>query len=114
MYWFKASCLHLILHKKQQLDLDTSIPFGLIINELLTNSIKHAFNERDNGEINIDMQKQEYILFEYSDNGPGFDKSKTKLGSFGLDLIEILSSQIGFDLVYENRNGSYCAFKFNN
>ena len=70
----------------------TIVPLALIINELVTNSIKHAFE--DGGKIKLEISKKEGEFFEmiYSDNGKW--KSKSKETSFGLQLIEVFSEQL--------------------
>lgn len=76
--------------------IDTSIPCGLIINELLSNSLKHAFPENRKGEIKIEIRsaKESEIEMVYSDNGIGLPKSFDfrKSTGFGfrmiIDLVE--------------------------
>lgn len=78
------------------LDLNTSIPLGLIINEFLTNSFKHAFNSTKSGLIHVSLKQTEdekYTL-TYKDNGSGMSKLKNK-NSFGLSLIDMLTIQLG-------------------
>ncbi|MCK4576951.1 PAS domain S-box protein, partial [candidate division WOR-3 bacterium] len=77
------------------LGVDYAIPCGLVINELVSNSLKHAFPEGKEGEITISFQspkKNEFILI-VSDNGIGlpkdFDFDKTE--SLGLYLVSILA-----------------------
>ena len=57
-------------------DINTTVPLGLILNELVTNSIKYAFPEGKSGEIKIEFNKKddEFILI-VSDNGVGFPKN---------------------------------------
>jgi len=88
-----------LVFPETRLDIDTAVPFGLILNELLTNSFKYAFQNDTEGFIRLELQAPStgnYILF-YSDSGPGmpgdFDLKKSK--SLGLRLIYRLSSQIG-------------------
>ena len=73
------------------LSAESAIYCGLIINELLTNSFKHAFGKNESGFIKIDFFKNdnEYSLI-YSDNGKGYD-STIKKESLGLILIETLT-----------------------
>lgn len=78
------------------LDVDVAVPLSLIVNELITNSYKHAFKHIEEGVINISIKKeQDILIFMYKDNGPGYDFeiSKSK-GSLGLSLIHILSRQL--------------------
>jgi PAS domain S-box-containing protein len=78
-----------------QLDIDFAIPCGLIINELITNSLKHAFPAGRLGEIKIVFRKTEDNMHELviSDNGIGIplDMDFRKTGSLGLHLVTILA-----------------------
>jgi two-component sensor histidine kinase len=76
-------------------DMDTAIPLGLIINELLTNSLKYALNQ-DNRVINLSLIKEEDYLLIYDDHGPGIpeDFDIKKSDSLGMKLIHMLSRQI--------------------
>lgn len=94
------------------IDIDTAVPLGLIINELLTNSFKYAFLKTEEGRIFLQLtngQNGNYML-TYADNGPGmpngFDFQKSK--SLGLRLIYRLSKQIGGNAEYVFDNG--CKF----
>ncbi|MDH4028421.1 MAG: ATP-binding protein, partial [Nitrospirota bacterium] len=75
--------------------IDTAIPCGLIINELVTNSLKHAFPENRKGELGIMLRKTEgdEISLTVSDNGigipEGLDISRTR--SLGLSLVNTLT-----------------------
>ena len=87
------------------LDLQTAIPLGLILNELISNSYKHAFTTEIEGMIEISIAKnfeKEYIL-SYSDNGIGLptDNKKTHK-SLGLELIQLLTKQLRGKLTKEN------------
>ena len=78
-----------------QLDIDLAIPCGLIINELVTNSLKYAFLDSRNGEIKIVFRKTDENILELSisDNGIGIplDLDFRKTGSLGLHLVTILA-----------------------
>jgi len=91
------------------LDIDTSIPLGLILNELVTNSLKHAFSPGQNGNIDVIFKKQDpnYIL-EVKDNGKGLPKDMDykSTGSLGLSLITSLSDQIDANLEYVSHSGT--------
>ena len=71
------------------LSLNQAVSIGLVLNELITNSYKYAF-DKDGGKISIKLhyQHDHYVLY-YCDNGKGFDK-RVKSGSLGLKLIESL------------------------
>ena len=101
---------------KLNLDIDTSIPLGLILNELVTNSLKHAFSQGDKGTIDIKFKKQmdKYCL-EVKDNGKGFpnDINYKNADSLGLSLITSLSEQIDADLEYVGSPGTSFKINFN-
>ena len=71
------------------------VPLALILNELITNSIKHAFDDDSNNKIAVSFIKKsvDHYLLEYSDNGKWKEK-KQKTNGFGLELIELLSEQL--------------------
>ena len=77
-------------------DLDTSIPLGLIINELVCNALKHAFPKDLKGRIEIEIQKNktESFLLKIKDNGIGIDKSEKNNTSIGLELVSLLVLQL--------------------
>ena len=81
-----------------ELDIDRAIPFGLILNELVSNSFKYAFPESDdNGQIYIHLRKNgEQGYFEYSDNGVGLPEEVDERthSSMGLRLINRLVNQL--------------------
>lgn len=80
------------------LDLETAVPCGLIINELVSNSLKHAFHDQDEmGIINIDFVSNGCLYeLKISDNGcglpEGFDINKNV--SMGMEIVSILTSQL--------------------
>ena len=81
------------------LDLDISkiIPLGLIMNELVTNSLKYAFNETESPKIIVRLRKEEdECAFSYHDNGKGLPKGFDweKAESLGLILINSLVQQL--------------------
>ncbi len=82
-----------------ELDIDRAIPFGLILNELVSNSFKYAFpNNEDNGKIYIHLRKTEGQagFFEYTDNGVGFsdDSGDRTNSSMGIRLMKRLVNQL--------------------
>lgn len=79
------------------LNIDTAIPCGLMINELVTNSIKHAFPKGTSGEITIEMdQEQDEYHLKISDNGVGLpqDLDINKNSTLGLLLVNSLVGQL--------------------
>jgi len=110
-----------------KLNIETAIPCGLIINELVTNSIKHAFpadyicgpaNKKFSDfskmhypefQINIEFtQKQDELILIISDNGVGLPEQilKGKNDHLGLKLVEMLVNQLSGTLKIDNDNGT--------
>lgn len=89
------------------LDFDTSIPVGLIINELVTNSYKHAFPSMV-GDIWISFKKNNnnYVL-TVKDNGVGSPENfeSKKENSLGMELIHLLSNQINAQIKISHQSG---------
>ncbi len=75
--------------------LKTVVPLGLMINELIANSYKHAFKQTHKGKISIEITSLNHIDFEmiYSDSGNWEDENNNTKG-FGLDLIDTLCHQM--------------------
>jgi len=100
------------------LDIDSAVPLGLIMNELLSNSFKYAFNGTAPGEIDIEIRVVEEGKYEliYSDNGPGLpaDFELTNTATLGLQLIHDLSRQIGGQVKYEYKNSASFIINFTN
>ncbi len=86
------------------MDLDKVIPIGLILNELITNSYKYAFNSKGDRSISISLDRiGDNVLFQYSDSGPGIPESikPESSDSLGLELIYMLVDQISGTISYE-------------
>jgi two-component sensor histidine kinase len=93
------------------LDIDTAVPLGLILNELVTNSLKYAFPNEEEGYVNISLEysnKENMLQLKVEDNGIGlpanFDISKST--SLGLKLVRMLCQQLDGKLHYSNGSGS--------
>lgn len=106
--------IHLeLIIEKFDLDIDTAIPIGLIINELLTNSLKYAFPKGEKGTITIKLEKQNNgtLHLEIADNGIG--KSDTIQGTgFGGQLISLLTNQLNGSMKEILQNGTTIIFDF--
>ncbi len=90
-----------------RISLSNAIPLGLIVNEVLTNSYKHAFENKENGEINIRLENNnEKTIITIRDNGPGFDFEKIKDSSLGISLIQGLVEQVDAEFEFINDNGT--------
>ena len=108
---YKGSGISTLIHAENiNLDIDTAIPLGLIINELVTNSFKYAFKGKDNGEVRIaivENDDSDYLL-TISDNGIGLPETidMNKSDSLGLKLVNILTRQLQGKLNVKNDNGA--------
>ena len=91
-----------------QLDLSTSIPCGLIINELITNSFKYAQVPGKKLIISILLKKENgKIRLMGQDNGPGIAENfMTEKNTLGMELIESLSDQINGKSQFKNNDGT--------
>lgn len=92
-----------------EVDLDTAVPIGLIVNELLTNALKYAFPNGRTGRIEISLNEvdNDFLKLEVADNGIGKSSSdNTTQEGFGLELIKLLTRQLGGTLKEEISNGT--------
>ncbi len=91
------------------LDVDTMIPLGLVLNELVSNSLKYAFKDGRQGELNILLEeKTEHLLLRVSDNGAGYPEGmNAKEGkSFGMKMIRAFAQKLKAKLDIYNNNGA--------
>ena len=109
------------LEEKTFLDMDTAVPLGIIVNELVSNSLKHAFPGRDRGEISIKLQKDESedckstsFILTVSDNGIGIPENLEieDLDSLGMQLVTTLVDQLDGELELKRNNGTEFTMKF--
>lgn len=98
------------------LDIDTAIPLGLILTELLTNAFKYAFKDLEEGSISIKITEDKNRVFrmEVADSGLGLpeDFQFQKAKSLGLRLVRNLSKQINGTVDYAFDNGSKFTVNF--
>jgi two-component sensor histidine kinase len=106
-------------------DMDTAVPLGMIVNELISNSFKHAFKGRDKGEIKIKIWREEKdkskcessrgtnLILAVSDNGVGIpeDLDIKMLDSLGLQLVTTLIDQLDGELEMKRNNGTEFTIK---
>jgi len=97
------------------LDLRKTVPLGLILNELITNSIKYAFPHNGDGEIKISLSRHsDKATLHVSDNGKGlpenFDIKKSN--GMGLNLVMLLVEQIEGNIDLFNSNGANIVINF--
>ncbi|MCT4582807.1 MAG: sensor histidine kinase [Flavobacteriales bacterium] len=104
-YSFKSHISIDIQSNIYNFSLDSLVPLALIFNELITNSIKHAFNESSDGKITILIQKESEskTTITYKDNGQGFNEIPTE--NFGSVLIETFSEQLDGEYSIKDTKG---------
>jgi two-component sensor histidine kinase len=81
------------------LPINAAIPCGLIVNELISNALKHAFPGDRPGEIDVDLVREpnSRVMLTVSDNGVGIDESLDLINAatLGLQLVSLLAEQLG-------------------
>jgi PAS domain S-box-containing protein len=92
------------------LDVNTAIPCSLVINELVSNALKHAFSPGTGGLISIEMKKDKEKRYHLTvhDNGSGFpdEVDYRNVSSLGLQLVNTLVEQLGGKIVLEKKAGT--------
>jgi two-component sensor histidine kinase len=98
-----------------EMDVDTAVPLGLIVNELLTNSLKYAFPKGEKGEIELSLRNLNDNNFQLkiSDNGVGKPLEIDAKGTgFGTQLVDLLTRQIDGKLIQDVSNGTMILINF--
>jgi two-component sensor histidine kinase len=99
-----------------KLGVDVAIPCGLIVNELISNSLKHAFPNGEKGEISIDLNRDPDNRFKLTvyDNGTGFPENVdfTEMESLGLRLVNTLVEQLKGTIEMERSGGTRFKIEF--
>ncbi|MGZ3864914.1 MAG: sensor histidine kinase [Bacteroidia bacterium] len=92
-------------------DIKTAIPLALILNEIITNSFKHAFKDGVPGKIRVELKNNnDHYIFRISDNGIGMNEQSFNSGSMGIDIIKSLAEQIDAKVDYKKDGGSNYTF----
>lgn len=90
------------------LSIEKALPIGLVIVELVSNSMKHAFDKRSKGQIRISISEDETVpkyRLAYTDNGTGFEFNSNKSKGLGIEIIHGLIDQLHGKLETRNNNG---------
>lgn len=95
------------------LDLETSIQIGLIVNELISNSLKHAFSKSSEGIIQLSLSQQanKYQLV-VSDNGSGIDDEAQLLSSYGFRIVKSLIRGLSAEMKLNFDHGTSITINF--
>jgi two-component sensor histidine kinase/ABC-type amino acid transport substrate-binding protein len=98
--------------------IDSAVPLGIVLNELLANSFKHAFPRSQTGKISISLSMAEdgAMALDYHDNGPGISEERldgAHEGTLGIQLIRnIIENQLHGTIVFRNEGGLACRIRF--
>lgn len=106
--------------KIKQLPVDQTIPLSLILHQLVTNSVKHAFNLDNSGSIHIAFEEVQVegktmIYLAYADNGSGLshdDIEGRDSSTIGMKLIELLTHRLQSSITMKNKHGFHCEISF--
>jgi two-component sensor histidine kinase len=125
--------LNIELEENIFFDMDVAVPLGIIINELVSNSLKYAFLGRDNGKIQIKLRKENSVKHAdkeqgrttenyngtdftliVSDNGTGISEEFNieDSSSLGLQLVEVLVDQLGGKIELKRGSGTEFVIRF--
>jgi two-component sensor histidine kinase len=114
--------IHEIIHLDSDVDeidlvLDQAIPCGLLVNELITNSLKYAWNEKQEGVIKLKLkQSGSRVTLIIADNGAGLPNNFEDMSSdtLGLQLVVTLVEQLDGELTVNVNNGTEYLINFDN
>lgn len=101
------------------LDTKSIIAFGIIINELLTNVFKYAYENNENNHLSIVLDRDDnHVTLIIQDNGVGINERKkdeklNKSTGFGLEIVEMLARQLDGTFTIEDNNGTRSVLEFN-
>jgi two-component sensor histidine kinase len=101
-----------------RLDLKRAVPVGLLLNELISNSLKYAFPENRTGEVRVDLKNLEgTVVLSVSDDGVGLPENFNpgETDSMGLTLVNMLAKQIGgaVEIKKAEERGTTAVLRFN-
>jgi two-component sensor histidine kinase len=105
--------------KGLSLDLDSAIPVALIVNELVSNSFKHAFPDMRKGGISISLaEKEKQLELVVCDDGVGFEAAKgakepsSAQGGIGSELVQALTAQLHGEIERRSERGARTVIHF--
>ncbi|MBN8701471.1 MAG: PAS domain S-box protein [Bacteroidetes bacterium] len=107
-----------LLIEKIDMNIDTAIPCGLVVNEIISNSLKYAFINKENPQLYLSVKnyKSDLIKIRVGDNGVGlpngFDYKSS--ATLGMQLIFTLAEQINADVKIDTNNGVHYTIIFKN
>lgn len=99
----------------ESLPMEAAVPFGLILNELVTNAYIHGFSGKENGTIHIEFYKEDGVFkLLIKDNGIGISKlfKYRSTDSMGLTIVQALVKQMNGRFDMQRKNGTICQLEF--
>ncbi len=96
------------------MNINEVIPLGMLMNELLTNSLKYAFNEKEEGliEVNVCKNGDRYEVY-YRDDGKGFDRRDfDNSETLGLTIVKMILQQLEANFEVNTEDGFELKFSF--
>jgi len=98
------------------LDVETVVPLGLIVNELVTNCLKYAFESRDSGQIFISLHESAgQLVLKVKDDGIGINsENANSADGFGLSLIDAFRQKLGAEVSIISEDGTSVEILINN
>ena len=96
------------------LDVGTAIPVGLIVNELVTNAFKHAFPDERGGRLDVRLERRgrKALRLSVRDDGRGMPKKAEKKETLGMEIVRMLTTQLGGTLRVQGRPGAEFVIEF--
>lgn len=112
-YTYKDKKIAISLDSSVPIDIQKAIYCGLVVNELVTNAFKYAFDTQESGNINISIDKKDkQTILTIKDDGVGYDIAKNSTG-FGLVLVKsLVKNELKGEIETINSNGLKYIIKF--
>jgi two-component sensor histidine kinase len=102
--------------EKSEMVVDTAIPCGLIVNELISNALKHAFPDGRAGEVSLSFKVtgDRQFRLQVKDDGVGLPEGYmvSRSGSLGMQLISVIVDQLGGEMLVESEDGTSFTITF--
>jgi two-component system, sensor histidine kinase PdtaS len=113
----KSNRVEIVLNaSNQRFQAKTAVPVGLIVNELVTNAIKHAFTGSGKGKIEVELirdeSKNDTFVLRVADNGIGMPASENKKENLGIRLVNMLAKQMKAEISQIGINGTNFVLNF--
>lgn len=97
-----------------ELNVDRAIPIGLIVNEIMTNSLKYAFPDNRKGKIRVSLREENaHLYLSIADDGVGMENNTQIKGTgFGTQLVRLLTQQLDGKMTLITQKGTEVFFEF--